>query len=52
MKWNSSLGSERWYDSKLQCSLTGGWCLGPYVTVTGPKDGATAAGGRLCYLSP
>ena len=25
--------------------------LAPYVTVTGPKDGATAAGGRSCYLS-
>ncbi len=25
--------------------------LAPYVTLTGPKDGATATGGRSCCLS-
>ena len=38
------------------CCAVGSWggqrpSLAPYVTVTGLKDGATAAGGRSCYLS-
>ena len=44
---------------KYETTLTGKMTFGqggqarraPYVTVRGPKDGATAPGGRSCYLS-